>query len=425
MASRTPTTSDLPLIPRRRPHKKSRTGCAECKKRRIKCGEEKPRCGSCTRLDIPCPYPPAKTTTTTSSLSPGTGSDTARARFTSSPHTADNAEFFSTPLPIPDLAGTDRALTAFTINDLALLHHWTLSTSRSIVMSPGVDHYWQRIFPQIAFQHPFLMHGIISLAALHLAFVHPENRKQLILDATSHHNRALEGFRAGLAGISDENSDALFACASVNIIYVFSMYRYLYHSDSSDVTPTARRSQILGAEWIPMIRGVGAVLHPVYDRVRLGPLRPLLSLGNWDELDPDRNPSAEDEHFRNIRAVWDQSGDAEVYDKTLYILRRCHVFIAQFRTMDAASLSQWGYNRDWSGPWIWLHLTPDEYFLKLNQRQPPALVIFVYFGALLHMLDEHWFLEGWGRNIVNVVDELLGEYWMPWTQWPRMVVGSA
>jgi hypothetical protein len=292
-------------------------------------------------------------------------------------------------------------------------------------MSYEVDHYWQIIFPQIAFQHPFVMHGILSLAALHLAFIQQDNRKQLIFDATSHHSRALQGFRAGLAGISDENSDALFACASLNIIYVFSMYRHLYHSESSDVTPTTRRSQILGADWIPMIHGVGAVLGPVYDRVRLGPLRSLLSLGNWDELDPDRDPLAEDENFRRIRETWGHGGDVEVYDKTLYILRKCNLFISQFRTMDAASLKQWGYNRAWSGPLIWLHLAPDEYFVRLHQRQPPALVMFAYLGALLHMLDGYWFLEGWGRNIVSVVDELLGEYWRPWTQWPRTAVGIA
>ncbi|CAI7660577.1 unnamed protein product [Penicillium palitans] len=35
--------------------KKSRNGCARCKSKRVKCGEEKPNCTRCTRLGVRCP----------------------------------------------------------------------------------------------------------------------------------------------------------------------------------------------------------------------------------------------------------------------------------------------------------------------------------------------------------------------------------
>ncbi|KAL5341323.1 fungal-specific transcription factor domain-containing protein [Aspergillus crustosus] len=35
--------------------KKSRNGCARCKSKRVKCGEEKPHCSRCTRLSVKCP----------------------------------------------------------------------------------------------------------------------------------------------------------------------------------------------------------------------------------------------------------------------------------------------------------------------------------------------------------------------------------
>ncbi|KAJ5895254.1 transcriptional regulator family: Fungal Specific TF [Penicillium taxi] len=35
--------------------KKSRNGCARCKSKRVKCGEEKPHCNRCTRLGVHCP----------------------------------------------------------------------------------------------------------------------------------------------------------------------------------------------------------------------------------------------------------------------------------------------------------------------------------------------------------------------------------
>jgi hypothetical protein len=57
------------------------------------------------------------------------------------------------------------------MKELGLLHQWSVATSLSIVNTPAVDYMWQIIFPQIALHHPFVMHGIFSLAALHGAYL--------------------------------------------------------------------------------------------------------------------------------------------------------------------------------------------------------------------------------------------------------------
>lgn len=49
--------------PRRRPipgkgHRKSTRGCFNCKRRRVKCSEDLPRCKHCVRRDVECEYPP-------------------------------------------------------------------------------------------------------------------------------------------------------------------------------------------------------------------------------------------------------------------------------------------------------------------------------------------------------------------------------
>ncbi|KAH7418687.1 hypothetical protein BKA64DRAFT_654994 [Cadophora sp. MPI-SDFR-AT-0126] len=40
----------------RKPHRKSRSGCAQCKARRIKCDETKPKCVKCTMRNAPCSF---------------------------------------------------------------------------------------------------------------------------------------------------------------------------------------------------------------------------------------------------------------------------------------------------------------------------------------------------------------------------------
>ncbi|KAG8668263.1 hypothetical protein FPOAC2_07553 [Fusarium poae] len=47
-------------VRQRRIHTRSRTGCAECRARRVKCDEYRPTCQNCTRANKVCEYPPAK-----------------------------------------------------------------------------------------------------------------------------------------------------------------------------------------------------------------------------------------------------------------------------------------------------------------------------------------------------------------------------
>ena len=51
--------NDSKIRKTRRSHKKSRNGCAECKRRHIRCDERQPSCGNCHAADRQCCYPVA------------------------------------------------------------------------------------------------------------------------------------------------------------------------------------------------------------------------------------------------------------------------------------------------------------------------------------------------------------------------------
>lgn len=424
----------------------------------LKCTEERPSCVSCVRHGAECRYPnvaPANHQEEEPDRRPHTSPQADRSSIfppvtvaepaLTEAETVSPAPVWADSLPVPELPRRNPASAAgsphwcsctstcvcssspsgafrFEMDDMVLLHHWTLFTSRDIYQSQPVDYCWQTVLPRIAFHHPFVMHGILSLAALHLAHTDPSCEKYRTLDASRHHNTSLQGFRKAINHVTDENSDALFAFSFLNIIYTFAILRQT-RSDDDMGNSKSRNARVLGNEWIPMIRGVQAVLVPVYDRVRLGPLSPLTLIGNWDELNVESDSHPDDDTFRRASETWIDSPDAYFYDEALLILRRCRLYIAQFQTMDDESLRKWGYNRGWAGPLLFLFTAPEAYFTRLHQRQPQALVIFAYFGALLHGLNKFWFLEGWGREVVQVIDEILGDYWRPWMQWPRDTVG--
>lgn len=268
-----------------------------------------------------------------------------------------------------------------------------------------------------------MAHAILSLAALHMSYIDGSQDRSYILEATQHHEIAIAGFHEYINDLSEEKTEALLAWSILNLLYVFSISRQLADSVERN-SPRLRKDRLLGTEWIPMMRGIDAVLGPYYGYLAEGRLRPILHLGNFNELDPDEVVSdPADLELRRLRELWESSSDADVYEQALLVMRKCRMYTAQFETMDIQTLQRWGCNRAWAGPMAFVHFAPQQFFTLLHQRQPHSLVLFAYFGAFLHTLDDYWFLEGWGKDIVEVVDEMLGTYWRPWIYWPLQSVG--
>lgn len=311
----------------------------------------------------------------------------------------------------------------FNLDDMALLHHWTRVASLSIVDSPGhANKLWQDLITSIGLEHAFVMHAILSLAALHLACSQPSSKEQWLTISTRHHNKALQGMQDSINQLNAQNGHAVFACSFLNIINIFCVHGRLADGSTGELRTSLRKSQILGADLIPMIRGVQAVLAPVHQHILQGPLAPLMEIGHWMSLTPDISAPPADEHFRKLRDVWAADSDTEVYDHTLYELRKCCAYVKESEVSPGGTPNS-SYNGRWAAPEIWLLMTQPEYFVRLEQRQPAALLLYCYMGALMHDLECHWFLKGWGRNIVDVVAEILGPYWSKWTVWPKQVVG--
>lgn len=366
------------------------------------CDEARPACCACARHGVHCEYK-GTTTAAAETVSPNTTLSEHRHSSRASPSPAH---------PV----GT------FNVDDMALLHHWTRTASSSMVSSDAGTEVWRDVFPRIAFSHSFVLHAILGLSALHLAHLDVSSRLQRRHDAARHHNLALNGFRESLHSLTAEVADAVIACASINIVYVFGSFGPVGAEADDEPMSYDRRERTLGLEWMHMIRGVGAVLQPVYEHIRRGPLAPLLSIGNWFEIDLEFEPGRGDEHFRRLSKAWQGTGNAEVYDQTLQLLRRSWTYTTQATTPQSSDeFSLWGYNGRWAGPLIWMYFCSEDFLLLLRQRQPPALLLLAHVGVILHELRSCWFVGSWGRDIVRAVDEVLGEYWSPFLDWPSTV----
>ena len=165
------------------------------------------------------------------------------------------------------------------------------------------------------------------------------------------------------------------------------------------------------------------MLEPVHQHVRNGPLAPLLSIGNWDDIDPDIQPIVDDDRFRSLATAWSGNSDGSIYDNTLHLVRKCWAFTKQPSTPVIDDSSRWCYDPQRSGPMMWMYFCSAEFLDLLHQRQPPALLLFAYVGILFHQLQDRWYLESWGRDMISAVDDILGDYWANYMTWPKEVAG--
>ncbi|CAK7229142.1 hypothetical protein SBRCBS47491_007147 [Sporothrix bragantina] len=117
----------------KRPHKKSRAGCINCKTRKVKCNEERPRCRACTLRREDCVYPSGTQTSVTSNSS--------------------NASSTSTPPRTVRSTAAGRAaiaLTAATVASRALPSSSSSSTSSNASDAGSVVHYSRGATPGMA-----------------------------------------------------------------------------------------------------------------------------------------------------------------------------------------------------------------------------------------------------------------------------------
>ncbi|KAG5659854.1 hypothetical protein KAF25_002413 [Fusarium avenaceum] len=404
----------------RRAHKKAKTGCADCRKRRVKCSEEKPACRACCRRGVQCQYPfQLQITSLSAAHSPATDETSP---YSSSTQPLAHIHHVS-PIPglvIPSVTSREPLSARYGMEDMALLHHWTVSTSLGMYKNSSLSKSGQVLFPQIAFKYPFVMQALLGVAALHMAYLEPQERLRRTADAARYHSEGLQGFNKAIQFSNDETADSLFVWSSLNLLYVFGISGRLGEGLWDDSGWGNRKDRILGMGWVPMLRGVQTVLTPSFCTLRDGPLGELLSIGNWDDIDPDKVIEANDQRFCLTREAWKNSPDAPTYEKTLQVLRKCRMFMAQFNTDEPEEAI---INRAWQGAFLLVPFAPEEYFTLLQQRQPPALILYAFYGALLHALNDSWLLEGWGYDIVELIDDLLGPYWKQWILWPIEVVG--
>jgi hypothetical protein len=239
------TTDDGKPYHPKRPHRKSRAGCRNCKARKVKCDEGRPACRTCTVRKEKCVYTAvpraASSPTTTTPSSPG--SEPASTLALAAKHATTVSQ---QPLFIP--SGHDEI-------DMRLLWFYTTATyasfSTSGVKQRDVDVVLKVSVVQQAFANPFLMNCILGLSAMHVNYLGIKNMGISRSQEISYRAKAFETYRKALAAADPATYPALLACA----LLLCGLSTHVFRGE--DARPLA----IL--DWLILWKGIGAIIEVI------------------------------------------------------------------------------------------------------------------------------------------------------------------
>lgn len=109
----------------------------------------------------------------------------------------------------------------FTLEDMQLLHHWTTRVHLFHDATSEDDKWmWSEGIVDVAFQHTFLLHGILALSALHKTLVDDQgSRASLLAQADAHMSTSLATYLGLLEGIAAETVVPCFLLSSICFAY--------------------------------------------------------------------------------------------------------------------------------------------------------------------------------------------------------------
>ncbi|KAJ9205483.1 transcriptional regulator family: Fungal Specific TF [Paecilomyces variotii] len=397
----------------RKSHRKSRLGCKNCKRRRLKCDENKPACSNCIAHAIDCDF---------SLPSPGTDSSSSthpirfkQSRFQSlvcsSSGSMERKEASSKCASVQcDLWTSDSRTGNISLADLGLYHHFITSTCRTIRYEPTDKHALYLIHvPRWGLTFPSILHLILALSALHLGHKNPHLLFEYQAQADDHFTFGVRSVTAVLSQLDSGNCQKIYVAAMLICLVYFGRGprrgEYLVFSERGS------------SEWLVLMRGVRAILVSEHDRIFTGVLEPE-DEGTPDEVISTLLPelTQHQKQIDMIRRLLNESiidrnvlsAYMAAVDDLLNSLEE--VFRMRSAGRDGLCLM--------AATFGWIYRLPEQFIQLLEGKDTYALIILAHWSILLKYMEASWLMTGWHSHVVSGVVSSLDPDFHSWIEWP-------
>ncbi|KKY30797.1 hypothetical protein UCDDA912_g09270 [Diaporthe ampelina] len=303
------------------------------------------------------------------------------------------------------------------IQDLELMHHYSVATSLTLPRAQDELHVWQVQVPKLAYKYPFLVHQILAVAAFHQAYLHPGQRSDHSLHASQHQNRSIEGMRGHLAAITSENCHALFMASSLLLVGAFASFANIRPNDSPLIEgqrPPTIEDMI---DVFILDRGVASVLQSSEECIQAGYFRDLFHFQTHDKQNAFMPRLAEE--LRSLSAAIKAEPDVDnlvVILVDLEIRKLIDAIEKAVVTTDDAEMRVTTY---------WPITIAEDYIQLVRQRNEVALLVLMYYCCIMYRAEgKTWFVKGWGISVATDVERLISRRWREAIKWPLEQMGQ-
>ena len=266
---------------------------------------------------------------------------------------------------------------------------------------------------ELSFEHPFLLHGILALSAVHKAsFLLPMERQDLLLQADLHISQALETFRRHLEAPSDEAAIPMFVLSSLLLTYNFGSIQ-------------EKPDDPIGAlhHCIMLLNGIKLVVTPHWEKLKGSTVIAQM----FETSSPEARQlldarSKNDERPEILRLLELTELVLDAGDKTVCAdaIRELHSVSLRVRHVDA--------DRDeYPVLFYWAAAVSNRFFELFAAHSPVACIITVHFAALFAQARPIWWVFKWPRWLLAATEQVLASTpdLQSWLHWPRDVINSA
>jgi hypothetical protein len=316
----------------------------------------------------------------------------------------------------------------FSVDDLQLLHHFTLSTSRTFSTPSNSYEFWHTTVVQLAFKHDFLLHMIMAVSALHMLHADTTSTRLLVL-SRRHQNIAIKSSRDAFSNVTQINCDALFTFSLLT--YIHESATSLNESLSGSSRSACGKAKFLSWQWVRMARGVRAVLGESWQWIQNGPLSAMVS----PNLPVERSPISRqaiksvDKQLSLLEQTWCQRPSSCQSDRhRAPILSEA---LRQLRRTYSQTYSIWFVQEDGrqrrecvdgmktaSAIFTWLYKVSEEYIALLESDDTEALLVFAHYAVLIEIFPKSWWSNHRANRAITAIRSVLDERWHRWLEWP-------
>ncbi|KAI0537016.1 hypothetical protein GGR58DRAFT_514085 [Xylaria digitata] len=399
----------------KRPHRKSRAGCKQCKKRKVKCDEAKPTCKACTLRKEQCIYPnPPPSVPPCAPKHPPAGITSAlplrgtRAQSAESVEEAEEVEnvdsiafrrdmipVVSEPLFIPEQASDAMDMKMLWFYTAYSFQNFAINSGRSTV----IDYILKVRIVEHAFRSPFLMETLKALSALHLRILNQPIPTQKLV---AYQAQAFQGYRNAIEKADPTDFPALLGCSLFTVAMSSQGFR----------DPNGKRLFVV--DWIAVWRGIGLIIELIEPQAvadsGLAALfwRPPIDIEKATQYIPNNL-------LFMITSI--KYGDAD------YDYKKDYYELLKYLGSLYMELIEHGF-----GPILDLRVItfftfcPRPLLPLMKQYQPRLLIIIAYWLCFVKLLHyKSWWMCGLEPQADQIFEEI-GEKWGHMLRVPRMVM---